>query len=290
LLIPLSAMKINNIYCALAVVGALVLAACGGGGAGVPLGAFADLTATEGDAPIVLKAPESKSPAVFAYSSSNPQVATISGSKVTILLAGTTTITAAQPSLGSYNPTSTSALLTVRPRVCTAPATNQAGVCVTPLVCTAPAVNVNGACVTPLVCTAPSISVNGACQMPCIAPAKDQNGVCVATTTSGNFVTQNGHSWMPVTLADTWENANAFCTNTTINGVTGWRLPTEFDLTELYASGAISGHGWALGQTWSSSKSFNDQFAGLIHQAVNLATGTSGPQPNGSGAYVTCVR
>lgn len=251
-------MKINKIYCALAVVSALVLAACGGGGAGVPLGAFADLTATEGDAPIVLKAPESKSPAVFAYSSSNPNVATISGNKVTILLAGTTTITAAQPSFGSYNPTSTSALLTVHARVCTAPATNQGGVCVTPPVCT--------------------------------APATAQNGVCVAPTIAANFVTQNGRSWMPVTLADTWENANAFCTNTTINGVTGWRLPTEFDLTELYASGAISGHGWVLGQTWSSSKSITDQLGGLVHQAVSLATGTAAPQPNGSGAYVTCVR
>lgn len=233
------------------------------------LGAFPDLTATEGDAPITLKAPQSKSPAAFVYASSNPKVATISGSRVTILLTGTTTITASQPALGSYNPTSTSALLTVSPRVCTAPATNQSGVCV-----------------TPVTCTAPSVNVNGACMAPCIAPATNQNGMCVAPLTAGSFVTQNGHSWMPVTLADTWDNANVFCNNTTINGMTGWRLPTQFDLTELYASGAISGHGWTKGPTWSSTgyPALNSYYT------VNMTNGAAQESQSGAGAYVTCVR
>lgn len=254
-------MKTSNLACLLGVVTAVLMVACGGGG-GVPLGPFPDMTATEGDAPITLKAPDSRSPAVFAFTSSNPKVATISGNKATILLAGTTTITASQPSLGSYNPTSTSALLTVNPRVCTAPATNQGGVCVSP----------------------------------CIAPAINQNGVCVAPVTAGSFVTQNGHSWMPVTLSDTWGNANAFCNNTTINGMTGWRLPTQFDLTELYASGAMNGQGWTLGQTWASTGGDG------AHATVNLMTGMVGAPvapnsplmqlliPDGTGAYVTCVK
>lgn len=262
-------MKNWNLSYLVGVVIALLMVACGGG-AGVPLGAFPDLTATEGDAPIILKAPESKNPAVFVYSSSNPKVATISGSAVTILLAGTTTITAAQPSSGSYNPTSTSASLTVKPRVCGATETNIGGVCVTPVTCTAPSVNVNGACMTP-----------------CIAPATNQNGVCVAPATAGSFVTQNGHTWMPVTLADTWDNANAFCNNTTINGMTGWRLPTQFDLTELYASGAISGQGWTLGKTWSSTP-FDAPYH--YYYYVSLTNGQAQYSTSSTGAYVTCVR
>ena len=85
---------------------------------------FAAINATEGDAPITLTAPTSGSPAEFVFTSSNPQVATVQGNKLTILLVGTSTITAQQPQLGSYNPTSTSALLTVKARVCTAPAVN----------------------------------------------------------------------------------------------------------------------------------------------------------------------
>jgi hypothetical protein len=246
--------KFRNLSYLASVIIAFLMVACGGGG-GVPLGEFPDLTATEGDAPITLKAPQSKSPAAFVYSSSNPKVATISGSTVTILLAGTTTITAAQPSMGSYNPTSTSALLTVKPRVCTAPATNQGGVCVTPVTC--------------------------------IAPATNQNGVCVAPPTAGSYVTQNGHSWMSVTFADTWDNANAFCNTTTINGATGWRLPTQFDLTELYASGAITGYGWTMGQTWSSTG-----FGAPINEyfTVNLANGAVQQTRSSAGSYVTCIR
>jgi hypothetical protein len=247
-------MKNWNLSYLLSLVLALLMTACGGGH-GVPLGAFPDMTATEGDAPITLKAPTSDSPATFVFSSSNPTVATVSGNTVTILLAGTTTITASQPSMGSYNPTSTSALLTVKPRVCTAPATNINGVCVTPVTCTAPATN--------------------------------QNGVCVAPATAGKFVTQNGRSWMPVTFIATWDNANAFCNTTTINGMTGWKLPTQFDLTELYASGAMNGQSWTLGQTWSSTGS------GIpinSYSTVNLTDGAVQQSAGSAGAYVTCVR
>jgi hypothetical protein len=232
---------------------AVLMVACGGGH-GVPLGAFPDITATEGDAPITLKAPESKSPAAFVYSSSNPKVATVSGNTVTILQPGTTTITAAQPSIGSYNPTSTSALLTVKPRVCSGSQVNVGGVCVTSVTCIAPAIN--------------------------------QNNVCVAPATAGNFVTQNGHSWMPVTAIHTWDNANSFCTNTTINGMTGWKLPTQFDLTELFASGAMNGQGWTLGSTWSSTAA---AYPANTYVTVNLANGASQEVAASAGAYVTCM-
>ena len=160
-----------------------------------PLSNFPALTATEGDAPLTLTPPTSKSPAVFSYSSSNPQVATVNGNVLTFIKAGTSTITARQPELGSYNPTSIDALLTVKEKVCTAPQVNQGGTCVTPPTCTAPAVLTNN--------------------------------VCVAPATTGNFVGRNGLSFMPVTRIDTWTNASAFCSTSTINNLTGWRLPIQ---------------------------------------------------------------
>jgi hypothetical protein len=110
----------------------ILLAACGGGD-GVPLGEFPAMTKTEGDAPFELKAPTSKSPAAFSFESSDTKVATINGNVVTVLAAGFTTITARQGSLGSYNPTSTSALLTVKERTCVAGVVrNKSGLCVPP--------------------------------------------------------------------------------------------------------------------------------------------------------------
>lgn len=230
-----------------------VLAGCGGG-SGVKLGDFPALSKTEGDAPFALVAPASASPAVFAYTSSDPKVASISGSTVTVLLAGTTTITAAQPSLGSYNPTSTSAVLTVLARVC----------------------------------AAPTVRDNGQCVQPCVAPAVRDNGICVAPTVAGaTYVVKNGLSWMPVSFALTWDNASAFCKSTTINGLTGWRQPTEFDLTDLYGSALMNGKGWSLGRSWSSTGG-----SGVVasHLVVNLATGVTSEQSNDNSAFVACVR
>jgi hypothetical protein len=242
----------NRLLSTLAALGALLLVACGSGG--VPLSNFPNLTATEGDAPLTLTAPTSKSPAAFNYTSSNPQVATIAGNVVTFVKPGTSTITASQPELGSYNPTSTTALLTVNARTCTAPQVNQAGTCVTPPTCT--------------------------------APAALTNNVCVAPATAGTFVTRGALSFMPVTRIDTWTNANAFCSTSTINGATGWRLPMQAELSELAASGALAGQGWTLGATWTSSTSTSG-----AHNTVNLATGAvAANEVDSNGAYVSCVR
>jgi gliding motility-associated-like protein len=69
-----------------------------------------------GDAPFTLTDPASNSTdpsATFSYISSNPAVATISGKTVTIIGAGTTTITATQAAGGAYGSGSTSANLVV---------------------------------------------------------------------------------------------------------------------------------------------------------------------------------
>jgi hypothetical protein len=65
------------------------------------------------DAPFALTAPTSNSSGAFTYMSDNPSVATISGSTVTIVGAGTSVITANQAAAGAFTAGSTSAVLTV---------------------------------------------------------------------------------------------------------------------------------------------------------------------------------
>jgi surface protein len=66
-----------------------------------------------GDAPFALTAPQSNSAGAFTYSSSNPAVATVSGSNVTIIGAGTTTFIATQSATATYASNSISATFTV---------------------------------------------------------------------------------------------------------------------------------------------------------------------------------
>jgi hypothetical protein len=229
----------------------VLLVSCGGHG--VTLGEFPAITKTEGDPPFALKAPSSASPAGFTYASGDTTVATIAGDTVTVRLAGTTTITAQQPEMGSYYATSTSTVLTVKPRVCTAPTVRENGLCVDP--CIAPATRVNGECAAPAVATA-------------------------------SFVTKDARTWMPASFAISWNDASAFCTGSKINGQTGWKLASEFDLAQLYASSLLAGKGWSLGKTWSSTSGAT----ATSHLAVNLASGASGSEANENSAYVVCVR
>jgi uncharacterized protein YjdB len=74
---------------------------------------FPAITKVNGDAPFNLTAPTSTSPGTFSYTSSNEAVATISGSTVTILGAGTATITANQAASGFFTTGSISTTLTV---------------------------------------------------------------------------------------------------------------------------------------------------------------------------------
>jgi hypothetical protein len=243
----------HRLLCFVAALCAALLLACGSGN-GVPLTNFPDLTATEGDAPLTLTAPTSKSPAPFSYTSSNPLVATVAGNVLTFVKPGTSSITASQPELGSYNPTSTSALLTVKVRVCTAPQVNQAGTCVTAPACTAPATLVGN--------------------------------VCVAPATAGSVVGRGVLAFMPVTRIDSWTNASAFCSTSTINGLTGWRLPLQAELTELAAAGVLAGQGWTLGATWTGSSALAN-----AHNTVNLVSGAVVVgEADSNGAYVSCVR
>jgi hypothetical protein len=218
--------------CALA-----LLAACGGNNDGVKLGDFPALSATEGDAPLTLKAPTSASPASFSFDSSDPKVATVAGNKLTIAGVGTSTISARQGQMGSYNPTSTSALLTVSARVCA-------------------------------------------------EPAVKENGVCVAPAMTASYVSHGGLTWMPATAtALAWAAAESFCKTVKINGSTGWRLPTQFELTAMVGAGQLSGKEWNQADVWTS----NAGAAEKTHVAVNLATNTLMSMADEKKVAVTCV-
>ena len=77
------------------------------------IGTFAAINKTFGDAAFTLTAPTSLSTGAFTYASDNTAVATVSGSSVTIVGAGTANITATQATDANYNPASVTAVLTV---------------------------------------------------------------------------------------------------------------------------------------------------------------------------------
>jgi len=77
------------------------------------LGTFSFPTKILGDAPFQLTAPTSNSTGAFTYTSSNPLVASVSGTTITILTTGTTIITAIQATKNPYESASISATLEV---------------------------------------------------------------------------------------------------------------------------------------------------------------------------------
>jgi hypothetical protein len=234
-----------------------LLVACSDPDQGPPLGPFAAITKTETDPPFSIVPPSSKSPAGFSYTSSKPEVATIEGSVVTIRGPGTSTITASQGSVGGWGPTSASTTLTVSAVACE---------------------------------TANSVRVNGVCTVlpTCVPPATPAGNQCVASSTTATQVTAPPGTWAGVSQSDNWANASAFCTGTTIDNQTGWRLPTTDELIVLQKSGLTAGHNWALGNTWSSDRDTTANAAS--HVAVNLATGASTVRVDTAFSNVSCVR
>jgi hypothetical protein len=117
------------------------------------------------------------------------------------------------------------------------------------------------------------------------------------------YITQGGLTWTPNTIGSaafggdfhnwsisggytTWTNANAFCASHSVNGLTGWRLPTKDELVNLYNSGAMNGvSGWALGITWSSTA-----YAPGYHYYVDLYDGNVIWDYDWYISYVSCVR
>jgi hypothetical protein len=111
-----------------------------------------------------------------------------------------------------------------------------------------------------------------------------------ATVTTG-YVSQGGLTWSPNNTTVSargytdWDTANTYCTTSTINGQTGWRLPTWSELVSLANSGAIAGHGWASYATWSSTPNGTN-----IYLLVDVSSGSVSNGYYQNNFYVSCVR
>ena len=110
------------------------------------------------------------------------------------------------------------------------------------------------------------------------------------------YVSQGGLTWMPVSGTKyAYADATALCAGT-INGQTGWRLPTKDELVSLYNSGAMNGQGWTLGYAWSSTPVEPGIPGGSgSHYGVGLFNGLVGIVAPYTGAAtavsdVSCVR
>jgi hypothetical protein len=141
-------------------------------------------------------------------------------------------------------------------------------------------------------CTSPQVYSNGGCATP--AP----------TALPAGYVSEGGLTWMPVSSTPyTYAQATALCAGT-INGQTGWRLPTQAELSALYSaypsySAVLTGQGWALHGTWSSSlygtlppSLSSSTYGSSYHNVVGLDNGLVGFFSD-TGAFsfcVTCVR
>ena len=102
--------------------------------------------------------------------------------------------------------------------------------------------------------------------------------------TSTGYVSQGGLIWMPVSANFyNYQQAVTLCSGT-IHGLTGWRLPTQSELSALFSS-VLNGQGWALSNTWSSTP-----YSAGGHYGVDLSLGIVLAFNDASSIYVTCVR
>jgi formylglycine-generating enzyme required for sulfatase activity len=117
-------------------------------------------------------------------------------------------------------------------------------------------------------------------------PAADQPKLKQqAEALKGNYVTQDGLTWMPITSSrKTWADANNYCNSTEINGQTGWRLPTKDEWIALNDSDAKSTLKWTLGNAWLSTL-----YGTGNHYYFTLPNGFTGGLEDQLHAFVSCV-
>ena len=120
---------------------------------------------------------------------------------------------------------------------------------------------------------------------------KDMEIYAFITPTS---VSQGGLTWLPPSSAGySWPMAITYCANTTIGGLTGWRLPTQAEALALWNSGAMNGHGWEhslYSQYWTSitSATFSGEHYGFF--LFGYVGSNTESYPDTSTLGVVCVR
>jgi Protein of unknown function (DUF1566) len=91
--------------------------------------------------------------------------------------------------------------------------------------------------------------------------------------------------WYPTTLVKNWADADSFCTNSLIKGKNGWRLPTKYELIDIYQSGVPNRQQWPLMHVWTSTPDFKDGG----YYIISMYTGVIGSIIDTSSTYVYCV-
>src|SRR5487761_2406475 len=89
------------------------------------------------------------------------------------------------------------------------------------------------------------------------------------------FVSQGNLIWMPIGDSRmNWSEANRYCSNSAIHGQTGWRLPTNNELSAAYVSGVMNAMGWTLNITWTSTpEGSGSHYAVLLFSGADESVG-----------------
>jgi len=120
-----------------------------------------------------------------------------------------------------------------------------------------------------------------------------------ANIAANGYVYAGGLTWMPtsnsaflpwIDSGGVGTGANSYCNSKTINGLTGWRLPTKAEMLGLYAvypnnSSVLSAQGWIWLSPWSSTPDGAGSY-----DIVSLINGGSFATSGTISDYVTCVR
>jgi hypothetical protein len=69
---------------------------------------------------------------------------------------------------------------------------------------------------------------------------------------STKLISHAGLSWIPAVNEGTWQQAQTYCAQLSLNGQAGWRMPAQHELQNLLASGAAGGQRWQT-KIWTSS-------------------------------------
>jgi len=220
------------------------------------VGSFSVPSKTYGVSPFAIQAPTSNNSAAFVYTSSNPDVATISGSMLTVTGIGSATITAIQPASGLYGASpvlSTTFTVTkgaptmafsvpnpvVNLSTGTAPPFKLAATSSNPepitYVSSAPAiVSVVGDIATVHSLGSVTITASQPESPYFLAGSK---AVVVTSAAPDGIRLVDGKAWSPVSASNvTWSASNTACQNLVAGGRSDWRLPTRAEVAKLTTS------------------------------------------------------
>ena len=232
---------------------------------------FSQQPARVGDANYTIANPSSTSNGAFTYASSNPAVATVNSitGEVSVISAGTTTITATQAATSTYASTSVSQILTVGKGV-------QAALTAAPATCAS-----GGACAigdvgpgggTVVYATSSAFASGAACATNCkyieVAPvtwngaSSDPNNSftwdCAGTATTATNTGIGAGYANTALMATNCPQATAAATivhNSTFGGQTDWYIPSSGETSEIYGQRLFVAGYQSAGNYWSSTES-----------------------------------